>query len=703
MCKKMLLARFKKLVSMLCPLQNVRFVVCFCVLSATALLFLPSAHGQTTQSPAWETQIFDEALPARVVAVDKNQQQFYLFEKKSPLKLSLNYPCTTGQVEGDKQKINDKKTPEGVYFVEYKISSGLDFKEYGGIAYTLNYPNPVDKLRGKTGYGIWIHSKGEGISPRITRGCIALDLDNIAEVGPLLTPGTPVVVADSLVDNIQALSEEADEASVARHLRLRMEQWTRAWASRSEDFFEFYNQAAYTRAMPESFKAFRANKERLFKILKWINIFNREVYTLKGPGYWVTWSEQFYRAPNLSTEGIRRLYWQRGEDKQFRIVGMEWIPRNVGMQAAYEKGQLVARAEDFATDAGSALELAQVQGDDPVQGEKPLLPPLLMPEQAVNEQADNEQADTEQISPLQAEADVQAAPDTHVQTAQIQQLAPHPLAQATTRMTPTNQEQSTNAGAVSETERKTLQKHVLSWAGAWQKLQLQELITFYDSKHYGSVTNLPHKQSYTSLKAELAQRVHLPWVEIMQNPARVERSGKYMTTRFNQWIYAPGKLPSEGERTLYWQQSTSDKPATQWRIVGSHWEEKKLDMSVLYLGKISDSVKAWVQDWRKDWLAAEIDTYATHYAPHARQAGRTKTAMLKQKRALWQKAAPATIQLHGIRVQLDKDGIRVDMTQVYKDKNGSGDKGVKTLILQPYSKAPGQRTWRIVREEWEEQ
>lgn len=49
--------------------------------------------------------------------------------------------------------------------MEYKIASGLDFKEYGGIAYTLNYPNPVDKLRGKTGHGIWIHSKGLGIEP----------------------------------------------------------------------------------------------------------------------------------------------------------------------------------------------------------------------------------------------------------------------------------------------------------------------------------------------------------------------------------------------------------------------------------------------------------------------------------------------------------------------------------------------------------
>ncbi len=675
----------------------------------TMLLMVPSAFAQAVPRLAWEPRIVDAALPERLVAVDKDQQQFYLFEKKSPLKLTLNYPCTTGQVEGDKQKINDKRTPEGVYFVEYKISSGLDFKEYGGIAYTLNYPNPVDKLRGKTGYGIWIHSKGEAIEPRITRGCIAIDLDNIAEVGPMLTPGTPVLVAENLAaknvasehiaEKALLADKDTDDAAIARHLRLRMEQWTRAWASRSEDFFDFYNQSAYTRAMPESFQAFRANKERLFKLLKWINIFNREVYVLEGPGYWVTWSEQFYRAPNLSTEGIRRLYWQRGKDEQFRIVGMEWIPRNVGMQAAYEKGQLVAKTENFATDA-AALSPSKPEGmDDPVQGEKPLLPPLLMPEQA---QPDTLAGTLPNILP-------DTLPDTLPGTppASIKEAAPVPAPSAghttvaqLTQKSPSFAQASVN---VSEVQRKALQKKVLSWAGAWQKLQIKELLAFYDAKNYGSVQGLAHKESYATLKSELTRRLHVPWVEIMQNPARVERHGDYFVTRFNQWVYTPGKMPVEGERVLYWRSLKSSDEVEDWRIVASRWQEKSLDMSVLYLEKVSGSVMSWVEDWRKDWLAANIDKYAAHYAPHARQGARTKTAMVRQKSDLWKTAAPAIVQLNGIRVQLDKDGVRVDMTQVYEDKLGRGDKGVKTLILQPHSKGPGQRAWRIVREEWEAQ
>jgi len=59
----------------------------------------------------------------------------------------------------------DMRTPLGVYF----IGSNLDPKSlkdfYGAGALTLNYPNPYDLRRGKTGSGIWVH----GTPPSSTR------------------------------------------------------------------------------------------------------------------------------------------------------------------------------------------------------------------------------------------------------------------------------------------------------------------------------------------------------------------------------------------------------------------------------------------------------------------------------------------------------------------------------------------------------
>ncbi|MDE5878930.1 MAG: L,D-transpeptidase family protein, partial [Desulfovibrio sp.] len=284
-------------------------------LRACALLLALLAPSLTL-ADNWQASLRNEGLPSKLVGVDKKHKTFHYFEKKSPLRLRYSYPCVTGQLSGDKQQVNDLKTPEGIYFVEYKIAGGLDFREYGGIAYTLNYPNPVDRLRGKTGHGIWIHSKGFDLVP--TKGCVAIGLKDIAEVGPLLTPGTPVVLAEEF----DAARAPVPDDGTAAELRGLMRDWSEAWAARSDKLFDFYDAPAYSRAT-EDFGAFRRNKERLFKILNFIKIYNREIHALEGPGYWVTWSEQFYTASNLSTEGIRRLYWQQGFDGNFRIVGME--------------------------------------------------------------------------------------------------------------------------------------------------------------------------------------------------------------------------------------------------------------------------------------------------------------------------------------------------------------------------------------------
>ncbi|MCL1985533.1 MAG: L,D-transpeptidase family protein, partial [Betaproteobacteria bacterium] len=319
-------------------------VLVFCA-SLWALIFM--TPGDSARADNWQATLHDVALPTRVVAIDKSLQKLYLFERRSPVRLMQTYPCTTGQQPGDKYATGDLRTPEGVYFLGYKIAGGLDFNEYGGIAYTLNYPNPVDRLHGKTGHGIWIHSKGHDITPLETRGCVAVNLPHITELEPLLTAGTPVVMAERVTGTLSSVQSP----TTARLLKNKMQQWTKDWASRSPHMFAFYSPEDYTKAQPESFQAFKTNKERLFKMLPWIEIHNRDIHVLEGPDYWVTWTDQYYRAPNLSTEGVRRLYWQRDGKGEFRIVGMEWEPRDLGVRADVLKGALAKAPENTISDA----------------------------------------------------------------------------------------------------------------------------------------------------------------------------------------------------------------------------------------------------------------------------------------------------------------------------------------------------------------
>ncbi len=283
---------------------------------------------------AWETVIAGhEAAPPGMIAVDKKRQQIFLFERHSPLRLKSTYICTTGQATGDKMVRGDLKTPEGVYFVVQHLTSGLDFTMYGKEAYTLNYPNPVDRLRSKTGYGIWIHGRGEPIAPLQTQGCIAMNNPDLTVLGSALPPGTPVVLTASFS---QSSAPDPEREKTVRALVRKAQAWSDAWGSRSSKMFAMYDAEAYSQTT-ESFSAFKAQKERLFKSLPWIKTSIKNVQVLEGPGYWVTWFQQDYAAPNLSTNGVRRLYW-RESDGELRIVGMEWVP---GMTT----GTLLASAE----------------------------------------------------------------------------------------------------------------------------------------------------------------------------------------------------------------------------------------------------------------------------------------------------------------------------------------------------------------------
>ena len=332
------------------------------------LLLLAMPHSAFAEG--WHMQLTDqEAIPQSFLVIDKNEQQVHVLNKHSPLAVSATYPCTTGKVPGDKQIQDDLKTPEGVYFVGRKLTQ-LDFDEYGGVAYTLNYPNPVDRLRQKTGYGIWVHSKGHDILPLETKGCIALNLSDLETLGSKLIFNYPVTIADSVDKKI---GKNENLTAIAETLTKRVDAWAKLWSGRSAKLFDLYHGQSYSLAQPdETFEHFKTNKKSLFQRLPWIHTIITDVHMLPGPGYWVTWFNQFYRAPNMTTEGVRRLYWQE-KDGQWLIVGMEWEPRDMGLSAyylEYIEPDLTRFIENWRTawEKGNIEEYAQYYSANATQG-----------------------------------------------------------------------------------------------------------------------------------------------------------------------------------------------------------------------------------------------------------------------------------------------------------------------------------------------
>ncbi len=693
----------------------------FCRLLAAGCLGLSLAFPAYADN--WQAPLYDEGLPSHLVAVDKHRQSFLFFERKSPLRLKYTFPCTTGQVPGDKQVINDKRTPEGIYFVEYKIASGLDFAEYGGVAYTLNYPNPVDRLRGKTGHGIWIHSKGFGIFPRDTRGCVAIGLQDIDTVGPRLVPGTAVVLAHAVDENNVPQRDDG----TARYLRHRMQQWSDAWAARSEKMFDFYDGAAYSKAT-EDFGKFRQNKQRLFKMLSFIKIINRDIHVLQGPGYWVTWSEQFYTASNLSTEGVRRLYWQKDDKGEFRIVGMEWTPRDMGMLAEFKQGKLIAQALPVMSDSGEgpsrpALDMPESAADEKAAAaaaagseEERLLAadalvPRNRPTQITGEINWGSGATLDTLRPderdpgLTGNAEA-ATPETPPETPLPEEAAVTPVAAGDVQENTVVETPAVETPALPETPppppplelTPTLREELTARASAWLsafadgKTRPDALESgYYDAKRFNKVAGLPRGLSLAQDRRERQRLLRSPWLRVYPGAQEWSVDGQTAVCRLPV-LFVGQRGTEEGLRELWWQRGDDGA----FRLVASRWTPGEHGLATVYLETASGEASAMLERWRAAWEQADLDAYVDCYTPDAVQQGRRGARNLRQqKQNLWQRVTPTLVQLSGMRFSLDRKGLRADMMQNYADSKGMSDRGTKTLLLE-YDGT----TWRIAREDW---
>ena len=289
-----------------------------CLAIVLLCLLLPARRAEG----AWTADIVDsDWSPSRFVAVDKMSQSFAVLVRQSPLRVAETLPCATGQMLGDKDKEGDLKTPEGVYFISRRRDAGLNYDLYGDLAFVLNFPNPMDILRHKSGHGIWIHGRGHAITPFETQGCVALNTSDIHRVDHDLDEGMPVVIAD----NIQIGGPERQKILKEGHEVVQATQaWAKAWQNKSEAFFDFHDPEKFSITEGEPFASFKSHKERLFRSLPWIKVNLFDLRAVPGPDYWVTYFIQLYRSPSLISQGIKRLYWQRGADGRFRIVGMEY-------------------------------------------------------------------------------------------------------------------------------------------------------------------------------------------------------------------------------------------------------------------------------------------------------------------------------------------------------------------------------------------
>ena len=157
------------------------------------------------------------------IAVDASRSRLYLFENTSTgMKLLADYYISLGKSGIDKSIEGDQRTPLGVYYITSSLSARSLVDFYGIGALPINYPNPLDVKRGKTGSGIWLHgtpSEQFSRAPKASDGCVVLanpDLNQILTKVNART--TPVVIADRL-QWVSKSSLEAEKNTFAATLQ----------------------------------------------------------------------------------------------------------------------------------------------------------------------------------------------------------------------------------------------------------------------------------------------------------------------------------------------------------------------------------------------------------------------------------------------------------------------------------------------------
>jgi len=137
------------------------------------------------------------------IAVDTSRARLYLFENSATgLRLVADYYLSVGKSGIEKTAEGDMRTPLGVYY----ITSNLDPRSlkpfYGAGALPINYPNPYDVRRGRTGGGIWLHGTPPdqfARAPLATDGCLVLANPDLRRLlSTVSVRSTPVVISEHL-------------------------------------------------------------------------------------------------------------------------------------------------------------------------------------------------------------------------------------------------------------------------------------------------------------------------------------------------------------------------------------------------------------------------------------------------------------------------------------------------------------------------
>jgi lipoprotein-anchoring transpeptidase ErfK/SrfK len=129
-----------------------------------------------------------------LIIVEKSKYKLYLFKDGTEIK---NYDVAVGKNPGQKQRVNDKTTPTGMFKVDEIIASSNwthDFNDGNGEIEGAYGPWFVSLETGWDGIGIHGTHDPSSIGTMVSEGCIRMNNGHVSELKELISIGAKVVV-----------------------------------------------------------------------------------------------------------------------------------------------------------------------------------------------------------------------------------------------------------------------------------------------------------------------------------------------------------------------------------------------------------------------------------------------------------------------------------------------------------------------------
>ena len=144
--------------------------------------------------------VIPENVKADSLVVYKSNRNMVIFGNQSVIK---EYSISLGKIPvGKKEKEGDKKTPEGLYVIDFRNENS----KYH-LSLHISYPGEIDKLNAaeqgvNPGGDIMIHGLPNNmeflevyyINNDWTDGCIAVTNEDIEEIWRVIDDGTPIMI-----------------------------------------------------------------------------------------------------------------------------------------------------------------------------------------------------------------------------------------------------------------------------------------------------------------------------------------------------------------------------------------------------------------------------------------------------------------------------------------------------------------------------